>query len=179
MNETLSLTPNIKALTSAASRSFGRIVNIFKQLKNMGIKTYETLYTTYVLPIMNYSSGVWGFKEYSQPQVLQNRVARFYMGVHRFTSVAVTQIELDWLDMRSWRWSEMIRLYNRIKGMKDNRIPVRIHKWDTSLDTDAWAKEISFILEHADMLSRYDNEDTVYLLGILRERLLESCITKY
>ena len=64
----------------------------------MGIKTFETLYTSYVTPIANYGSAICGFKESHDAQVLQNRVARYYLGVNKFTPVAATSIELDWLD---------------------------------------------------------------------------------
>ena len=46
--------PCIDALTGAATRSFGRIVNLFKSLKNMGINSYQSLYESYVLSIMNF-----------------------------------------------------------------------------------------------------------------------------
>ena len=72
--------PNVEILTSAAARSIGRVINIFKISKNLGIKTYETLYRTFVTTIANYGSAVWGFHEANDPQVLQNRVCRYYFG---------------------------------------------------------------------------------------------------
>ena len=84
VHECLSMDDNVVALTSAASRSFGRIVNMFKSLGNMGIKTYNTLFENYVLPIMNYAAGVWGFKDYADPQTLLNRIACYCLGVHKF-----------------------------------------------------------------------------------------------
>ena len=74
LQEHLSFKPTVEALTSSASRSYGRIVNMFKKLTNMGIRTYDTLYTSYVVPIMNYAAGVWGFAEFPEPQTLQNRI---------------------------------------------------------------------------------------------------------
>ncbi len=71
-DECLSPKPVSEALTSSASQSFGRIVTMFRKLKNMGIRTYETLCTSYVSPILNYGAGVWGFQELSDPHVLQN-----------------------------------------------------------------------------------------------------------
>ena len=50
-------TKTVETLTSAAGRSFGRIVGLFRQLGNMGYCTYCTLYETYVLPIANYGAG--------------------------------------------------------------------------------------------------------------------------
>ena len=49
----------------------------------MGYKTYETLYNSYVDPILNYSAGVWGFDNFNGPQILQNRVLSFFLGVHK------------------------------------------------------------------------------------------------
>ena len=42
IHEHLSNSATVDTLTGAASRSFGRIHNMFKTLKNMGINTYET-----------------------------------------------------------------------------------------------------------------------------------------
>ena len=60
-HEHLSFIPMVEALMSSASKSFGRIVFLFKSLQNMGIRTYETLHSSYVVPIMNYGAAVGGF----------------------------------------------------------------------------------------------------------------------
>ena len=65
----------------------------------MGIKTYETLYESYVDPIMNYASGVWGFRHYDAPRVLQNRIMRFYL--HG------TGTEIRYQDPSVLPWSKM------------------------------------------------------------------------
>ncbi len=80
----------VSALTAAASRSYGRIVGMFKHLGDMGYRTFCTLYHSYVEPIANYAAAVWGFRDHSAPRVLQNR--RFYLGVHRFAPVSATSI---------------------------------------------------------------------------------------
>ena len=71
----------------------------------MGFKSYQTLYESYVTSIMNYAAGVWGFEEFTEPQVLQNCIPRFYLGVSKFTPNAATKIEMDWLDPRYQRWA--------------------------------------------------------------------------
>ena len=91
LHEHLSETKNVKVLTAAASRSFGRKHSIFKSIGNIGIKTYETLYESYADPIINYASGVWEFHHYNAPRVLQNRIMRFHLGVHKFAPVAATK----------------------------------------------------------------------------------------
>ena len=125
--------PSVEALTSAASRSYGRIISKFKSIKNMGIKTYETLYESYVLSILNYAARVWGYNEQPAPQTLQNRVQRFFLGVHTFPPVCATKLEFDWPEVKSLRWTEMIRYLNRLKKMPNKRWPKQVFMWDLSL----------------------------------------------
>ena len=104
----------VSALTAAASRSYGRIINIFKKLSDMGCNTYHTLYNSYVVPIVTYGAAVWGYKDFQAPKVLQNRINRFYLGVHCFAPVATTSIEMNIVNLRQQRWADMLRLHNRI-----------------------------------------------------------------
>ena len=67
----------VEPLTLAAGRSYRRIVGLFKQVENMRYGTFCTLYETYILPVVNYAAGVWGFKSFPAPQVLQYRVNRY------------------------------------------------------------------------------------------------------
>ena len=93
LHENLMHQKTVEVLTSSASRSFRRVVNIFKKLKNMGIGTFETLYDSYVKSIMNYGAAVWGFNEQNDPQVSQNWIQRFYLGVNKYTPTTATRIE--------------------------------------------------------------------------------------
>ena len=87
LQEHLQDKPTVDALTAAATRSFGCIVDIFKSMKDVCINSYKTLYESYILPILGYGSEVWGYNEQSLPRVLSNRVNRFYLGVNAFTPV--------------------------------------------------------------------------------------------
>ena len=100
LHEHLSETKNVEILITAASSSFGRIHSIFRPLANMGIKTYETLYQSYVDPIMNYVFGVWGFRHYDAPRCLQNRILRFFWGVNKFAPAVATKLEKNWMECR-------------------------------------------------------------------------------
>ena len=149
---------------SSASRSFGRIIYLFKHLQNMGIRTYETLYSSYVVPIMNYGAAVWGFSDYTEAQVLQNRIIRYFLGVHKFAPIPALHIEVDWLCTRYQRWVEMIRYRNCIAAMGADRLPRILYEWDCSLGRDAWARQVEFVLQYANMYEvdeTQENEDII------------------
>ncbi len=124
---------------------------MFKKLHNMGIRTYETLYTSYVVPIMNYGAGVRGFADQNKPQILQNRIIRYFLGVHKFAPLPAIYLEMDWMSTRFMRWIEIIRYRNRITAMNKDRLPRIVYEWDRSLNTEAWSKSADFILEYVNM----------------------------
>ena len=135
----------VDALTSAAGRSFGRIVGLFKKLGNMGYKSYCTLYESYVLSVANYAAGVWGFKCYPGPQVLQNRVFRYYLGTHRFAPNAAVHLEMGQMCIHHKRWLEIVRLYNRFCEMKTDRLPKKVMQWEISSGNKGWFGDLKCI----------------------------------
>ncbi len=151
MHEHLSHSRTVEILTNSAKRAFGRVINIFKCLGNMGHKTYETLIYSNVFSIANYGAGLWRYKEHQNSRVLQNTIERYYLGTHRFTPLAATYIEMDWADNRYMHWVEMLRLKNRINGMTTGRWPRKVFQWDRQTNTNAWGREISLILKDANM----------------------------
>ena len=100
VNEFGSDAKTVDALSAGAGRSFGRIINIFRKLGDIGIKTYSTLYESYVLPVANYASAVWGFKDHSAPRILQNKINRFHLGVHKYSPVCSTNLEMSLPNIR-------------------------------------------------------------------------------
>ncbi len=137
----------VEALTAAAGRSFSRIVDIFRKVGDLGHKSFNTLYESYVLPIANYAAAVWGFRDHPAPRVLQNRTHRFYLGVHRFASIAATSIEMDQPLIRTTRWLEMLRYHNRNMNLSDHRWPKIIYKYDVLKRKNTWVSEIEHICQ--------------------------------
>ena len=110
------------------------------------------------MTIANYGAGVWGFQEANDPQVLQNRVCRYYLGVRKFTPVAATRIIMDWPDMKSLRWVEVLRYRNRLTEMDVQRLPVKLYKLEKSLKIKGWVQNVKSILQYCNMLECFPLE---------------------
>ena len=146
---------------------------MFKTIKkNMGYKTYETLYNSYVDPILNYSAGVWGFDNFNGPQILQNQVLRFFLGVHKFAPLPSVRLEMDWLECRERRWIEMLRLFNRINNMDASRLPKLVLVWDASLELNSWFFEIQQIAASLN-LDIHPDSDEIYYLNAAHDKLIQ------
>ena len=135
----------VQALTATVGRSFGRIVDIFRKIGDMGHKSFLTLFDAYILPIANYAAAVWGFRDHTAPRVLQNRIHRFYLGVHHFASVAATGIEMDQPLIRSVRWLEMLHYHDRILKLPADRWPRVIYEYDILQRKHTWVSVVDHI----------------------------------
>ena len=64
---------NATNLAKGGRRALASIITKLRNLKAFGIKTYEKLYSSCVVPILNYQSSIWGYKDYNDIISVQNR----------------------------------------------------------------------------------------------------------
>jgi hypothetical protein len=95
----------------------------------MGYKTYEKLYKSCVMPIMEYGSEIWGYKEFQSLNVVQNRAMKFYSGVNKYTPTAGVYSELGWITPKLRQWKRLLSMWNRICNMTDDRLTKRVLKY--------------------------------------------------
>ena len=55
------------------------------------------------------------------------------------------------MDVKFYRWIELVRLKNRISSMDETRLPVRVYKWQESLKIDGWVKQVKSVLHYVNM----------------------------
>ena len=90
-------TPNANTLGKAAGRALGKIISKIHSLKDFGFKSYEKRYFSCVVPILDYASGVWGYKKYLASDNIQNRAMRYFLGVHRFAPLLAVYGDMGWI----------------------------------------------------------------------------------
>ena len=98
---------------------------------------------------MEYSSGVWGYKQYDRLDTVHNRAMRAFLGVHRFTSVPAISGDMAWLKPKFKRHIEIIRYWLRLTSMDDTRLTKRVYLWDKSLKKGTWSKDVEQILRES------------------------------
>ena len=119
LDEHLKYEANSESLAKAGGRALGSIIKKFKFLKNMGFRTFEKLISTCVIPILGYSSGIWGFKNYHVCEQILHRAIKFFLGVHKFTPIRGLYVEVCWLPQKFDQWTNMVRLWNQLLVMED------------------------------------------------------------
>ena len=130
----------------------------------MGFHTYSKLYKCCVLPVLNYSVCVWGTEEttYSVCKNIQNRAMRWYLGVHRFVALDGLYGDVGWLPLKISQQTEIVRFFNRLINMRNERLTKKIFLWGKALD-GKWSNKVKTILRTVDMEASYIHNRVVDL----------------
>jgi hypothetical protein len=163
LDEFLNFDSNAEVLSAAASRALGAVINKFKCFKNAGYNTYYKLFHTNVCPILDYCSGVWGYKIFTSCDKIQNRAARWYLGVHSKTTLFALSGDMGWVDSKFRRHVNILRFWNRITNLDNNRLVKKVFLWDKSLCSKNWSEDVKNILGSINMLDKFYAESPIDL----------------
>ena len=75
-----------------------------------------------VLPILIYGCEIWGFENYNKLDSVQNKASRVFLGLHKFAPLLVLEGDMGWIKTRYRRWTNMLRMWNRLVTLDDDRL---------------------------------------------------------
>ena len=80
-------------------------------------------------------------------KMVQNRVMRYYLGVHKFAPISGMQGDLGWLSVRYRRYKCMVNYWNRLVKLADNRLTKRVCIYDRerNRDTCNWSSNMKIV----------------------------------
>ena len=146
LDEFLNYNACIKTLSISGGRALGGVISKFKSFRNVGYNTFTKLYYAGVTPVLDYASGVWGYVRGDEIQHIQNRAMRYFLGVHRFCPIAGMQGDMGWVTPRLNRFLPIVRLWNRLLLMNNDRITKKIFEWDFT-KKKGWCSEVAKIFD--------------------------------
>ena len=73
INEYINFSHCASVLHDAASRALGALISKHYTSKGLDFKVYEKIYKSTVIPVMDYSAGVWGYKQFDSHDKLQHK----------------------------------------------------------------------------------------------------------
>ncbi len=75
------------------------------------------MYHTSVVPIIDYGSGIWGYKHYAEGDKIQFRAIR-----HSKAPLLALEGIMGWISCQIRHHINMIRLWNKFINMEESRI---------------------------------------------------------
>ena len=160
-------------LSGAAGRAFGKLWSVYKGFNGLGYESFTKLFEMYVDPILLYCASIWNIKPFKCCVNIQNRAIRSFLGVHRFAPLLSVNGDMGWRSNTVKSNVCVLRLWNRIIDMADDRLPKIVFNHDFSNSHTVWNKEI---LTHARSEIRYHNQEHIDIIttaNILHEKEVE------
>ena len=162
-HDKMDLSFNCDTLSKAGGRALGSIINKVHGLKDFGFRSYEKLFDSCVTTILDYCASVWGYKKTQKIDNVQNRAMRYFLGVHRFTPVLAMVGDTGWIPSVYRRWQCMLRLWNRLLLMDDNRVTKQVFNMDYQKCANNWSTEIKTILSYIGCSDHFNNRSVISL----------------
>ncbi len=108
-------------VANSAGRVQGAIYNKYRLNKGFGYNMYTKLYHSGVVPILDYCSSVCGYCNLDKIDTVQNRALRLFLGVHKFAPNLSINADMGWIPSKIHRHTEILRMWNSLVKMEDNR----------------------------------------------------------
>ena len=152
---------NTENLSKAAGRALGKIISNIQPFREFGIKSYEKLFYSCVAPILDYGSGVWGYRKFQTLENIQNRAVRFFLGVHRFAPLLAIYGDIGWIPCHYRHWLNMTRVWNRLMFMDDDRICKQAFNHDYNLCQNNWSSNFKNMASKLGFDGEFDSKETI------------------
>ena len=94
---------------------------------------------------MDYCSAVWGHVNTDEPNKIENRAIRVFLGVHDKAPKLGMRGDMGWLDPQIRHRIAGFRLWNRLVLMDDSRLTKMVFNWDRELyrqGSNNWTRDM-------------------------------------
>ena len=172
-DEFLQFKCNEDELAKSGSRALGSIICKLKQNECMGYETYTKCCTSCVDPILTYSSEITGYTKGIRLAQIQDRAARSFLGLHKFSPKAAVKAEVGWIDLQVKRKISMLRYWNKLLQMPDSRLVRQVFEKDyaESGQLKNWCYHVRDIFIDIDMVDTFYDKD-ICNLDYCKEKLI-------
>ena len=105
------------------------VISRYKALGGLPYNSVTNLYDSVVYSTISYGATIWGDRSFSCISAVQNRAARFFMGVGRYTLNTAVVGDMGWTNTESRQWECVINQWFRLRSMEVNRLNHSVFKW--------------------------------------------------
>ncbi len=171
LNEYMDFNETAGCLAGAGGRALGGIISKFRSFKNVGFNTYSSLYHSGVVPVMDYSSGIWGYNDFDCCNKVQQRALRYYLGVHQKTPLLAIEGDTGWIPSQIRRQKEMLRYWNRLLNMDSSRLTHKIFLYDYNMCHKNWCSDLKMLFSKIDDVDTFNNKHVCDIDKLTRQNL--------
>ena len=148
--EHLSWTKLIECTSISASRAASYLIAKMRCSGAFSYTVYTYLCNTLILPIIEYSSFIWGFRIDAKITKIQNNLMRSFLGVSRNAPIASLLGDMGWIPISTITKISCIRYWLRLKKMAPTRLNYQIYTHTCNLAYEGyhnWASRVGKLMK--------------------------------
>ena len=151
LQEHLDFKVTVSQLAASGNRALGGLISKFHGLGEIDYDAFYYLYSSLVIPVLNYGAGIWGTCHYQCLNSVQNKACRFFLGVGPSTANCATRGDMGWPPQYHRQYVEVFRLWGRIQNLPDDRQCKCIHDFCLSKgEKSLWEVKVKQLLGKID-----------------------------
>ena len=160
-NEFLDFENHCQVLAESGTRALGAVIAKYKNIENMGFETFTKCVETSVYPVLEYGAEVWGYPKESPTDKVQLKAMRIFLGVHKFAPNLALFGDMGWTPSSIRRKMSLLRYWNRVIGLNDNRLPKQAFICEYNSGYGKWCRSVQSILRECNQGHLYDIKSPV------------------
>jgi hypothetical protein len=142
LSEHLNFNITATAVAKAAQRALGLLIAKDKAHGGFTFDIFTRLYNTLVQSVINYGSAVWGQKNISAINAVQQRAMKYYLGLPKRAPNAAATGDTGWKSAYAEQWACVTRMWCRLNNMAEHRINKKMFNWVAHLARTGNKKKI-------------------------------------
>ena len=130
-------------LSASGNKALVQLWYKLRFLTECQYETFTRLYSSCIVPILDYASFVCGLKFYGKPETIQYRAIWYFLGVHRFAANIMIERYMALLSCRARRKLSLLNYWNSPVNCDTERLLFIIFQRDLGFyeKPDSWSYE--------------------------------------
>ncbi len=185
LTEHLDYAITAKLVAQSANRALGLLIAKSKAFGGLQYDAFTKLYDSMVCPVILYGAAVWGTQSYKCINAVQNRAARYFLNVGRYTPNAAVNGDIGWIPIQIKCWKTVLSHWCRSVNMDATRLNRTIFLWSNAVSSNRcknWNYRVKDMLNQANCIDFCDvntgiNRHAVFARVL--SFLTETCTTQW
>ena len=93
------------------------------------LRVYLHLYNSLVVPVMDYSAGIWGYKYFPKLGTIQNNAMRYFLGLGKNCPITAVEGDMGWLPVQFRHQLVVFELWQRLCTVENSRMVKLVFGW--------------------------------------------------
>ena len=78
-------------------------------------KSYTQLFTSLVVPIIDYGSVIWGHMDHPQLSMIRKNTMRYFLGCSKTMPIVALTVEMGWLPVHYRQMLIVLKMYVKLE----------------------------------------------------------------